>query len=103
MHELEAGQTLEELADTFGTPEWRVIRDNFLWDEQLPAPGTALEIHIEPPQPQFTEHTVRRGENLSIIANRYGTSVRAIQEANSMGTRTLIRIGQQILVPNTGR
>ena len=66
-------------------------------------PGTTLEIRIDPPQPQFTEHTVRRGENLTTIANRYGTSVGAIQDANSMGTRTLIRVGQQLLVPNSGR
>ena len=103
VHELEAGQTLEAVADMFETSEWRVIRDNFLWDEQLPAPGTTLEIRIEPVAPQFTEHTVRRGENLTVIANRYGTSVRAIQEANNMGTRTLLRVGQEILVPQTGR
>ena len=103
IHELEAGQTLEKIADMFDTSAWRVIRDNFLWDEQLPAPGTTLEIRIEPPEPRFTGHTVRRGENLTIIANRYGTSVRAIQAANGMGTRTLIRIGQQILVPTTRR
>jgi len=103
MHELNPGETLEQLADMFDTSEWRLMRDNHLWDEQLPPPGTTLEIRIDPPEPQFTEHTVRRGENLTIIANRYGTSVGAIQDANNMGARTLIRVGQQILVPNSGR
>lgn len=98
-HTVAAGQSLTSISAMFETSEWRIIRDNFLWDEQLPPPGTVLDITLEPVQPQFTEHTVRRGENLSIIANRYGTSVRAIQEANSMGSRTVIRIGQQLLVP----
>ncbi len=98
-HTVAAGESLTSITALFETSEWRIIRDNFLWDEQLPPPGTVLDITLEPVEPQFTEHTVRRGENLSIIARRYGTSVRAIQEANSMGTRTVIRIGQQLLVP----
>jgi len=102
-HTLTAGQSIEDLTAMFATSAWRVIRDNELWDEQLPATGTVLEIRLEPEEPQFTAHTVRRGENLTSIANRYGTSVRAIQEANNMGTRTMIRIGQQLLVPATGR
>jgi LysM repeat protein len=42
---------------------------------------------------------VTRGENLGAIARRYGTSVSAIQSANSLGRRTLIRIGQQLRIP----
>ena len=102
-HTLGEGQSIEDLTAMFNTSAWRVIRDNELWDERLPAVGTVLEIRLEPVEPQFTEHTVRRGENLTTIANRYGTSVRAIQEANSMGNRTMIRIGQQLRVPAAGR
>ena len=83
----------------FETSAWRVIRDNQLWDEQLPEPGTVLNIVLEPPGPQVTAHTVRRGENLTIIANRYGTQIRAIQDANNMGNRTMIRVGEKLLVP----
>ncbi|UCF67331.1 MAG: LysM peptidoglycan-binding domain-containing protein [Acidobacteriota bacterium] len=44
-------------------------------------------------------HRVRRGDTLSAIARRYGTTVRAIQQANNMGRRTLLRIGQVLDVP----
>lgn len=98
-HTVSAGQSIGSVSTMFETSEWRIIRDNSLWDEQLPPAGTVLDITREPVEPQFTEHTVRRGENLTIIANRYGTSVGAIQAANSMGSRTVIRIGQQLLVP----
>lgn len=98
-HTVSVGQSIESISAMFETSEWRIIRDNFLWDQQLPPPGTVLDITLEPVEPQFTSHTVRRGENLTVIAHRYGTSVRAIQEANGMGNRTVIRIGQQLLVP----
>ena len=35
-------------------------------------------------------------------ASRYGTSVRVIQETNQLGNRTLIRIGQELLIPTSG-
>ncbi len=99
-HTVSAGESIDDLTAMFQTSAWRVIRDNQLWDEQLPAPGIVIDIVLEPPEPQFTAHTVRRGENLTIIANRYDTSIRAIQGANNMGSRTMIRIGQQLLVPS---
>jgi membrane-bound lytic murein transglycosylase D len=44
-------------------------------------------------------HKVRRGESLSVIAKRHGTSVVALQRANSMGKRTGIRAGQTLRIP----
>ncbi len=98
-HVIATGDSIDTVASQFETSPWRVIRDNHLWSQQLPPAGTSINITIEPVEPEFTAHTVRRGENLTIIANRYGTSVRAIQDANNMGSRTVIRIGQQLLVP----
>ena len=43
-------------------------------------------------------HTVRRGENLSVIASRYGSSVGAIKQANGL-RRTMIHPGQSLIVP----
>jgi membrane-bound lytic murein transglycosylase D len=47
----------------------------------------------------WRKHEVQRGETLSHIAATWGTSVRAIQEANSFGRRTLIHPGDQLLIP----
>ena len=98
-HTVVSGESIDDLTAMFATSAWRVIRDNQLWDERLPAPGTVIDIVLEPPEPEFTAHTVRRGETLTMIANRYGTSIGAIQGANDMGNRTMIRIGQQLRVP----
>ena len=49
-----------------------------------------------------TTHRVVRGDNLTDLARRYGTTVRAIQAANDLGRRTIIQIGQQLRVPGSG-
>ncbi len=47
----------------------------------------------------WRKHAVQRGETLGHIAARWGTTVQAVQEANSMGRSTLIRPGDQLLIP----
>ncbi len=52
--------------------------------------------------PVFTvPHLVRNGETLGGIARRYGTSVRAIQQTNGLGS-TLIRAGRSYRIPLRG-
>jgi spore germination protein len=43
-------------------------------------------------------HVIQRGENLFRIALRYGTSVTALQQANGLGSSTLVFAGQQLCV-----
>lgn len=47
-------------------------------------------------------HTVQRGETLSSIARRYGTTWQAIAEANSLVNPSQIYAGQQLKIPTTG-
>lgn len=49
-----------------------------------------------------TTHTVQPGETLYSLSRRYGVSVEALQAANNL-TGTLIRVGQQLQVPSSGR
>jgi murein DD-endopeptidase MepM/ murein hydrolase activator NlpD len=48
-----------------------------------------------------TIHIVQRGESLFTIAQRYGTTVDAIAQANAITDVTRISIGQRLLIPNT--
>lgn len=41
-------------------------------------------------------HVVRRGENLSTIARRYGLSIDDIRRINNLGSRAVIRSGQKL-------
>jgi len=43
-------------------------------------------------------HTVRRGEHLFGIADRYGTSIDRLCELNGLSRRKYLRVGQQLLV-----
>ncbi|UTV27543.1 N-acetylmuramoyl-L-alanine amidase [Photobacterium atrarenae] len=45
------------------------------------------------------KHTVSRGQSLSVIAARYGTSTAALKQANNLKSNTL-RIGQVLQIPN---
>jgi len=43
-------------------------------------------------------HTVRKGDHLYGIAGLYGTSINALCELNGITRRTVIRVGQQLMV-----
>jgi membrane-bound lytic murein transglycosylase D len=48
---------------------------------------------------RFGAHVVERGETLSRIARRYGTSVDALASANRLSARSIIHPGQVLTVP----
>ena len=45
-------------------------------------------------------HTVRNGESLWTIARRYDTTVKKVQAANGLGSRSRIRPGQRLVIPS---
>jgi LysM repeat protein len=47
-------------------------------------------------------HTVKRGENVTQIAQMYGVTVAAIQQANNLWNPSLIYVGQCLLIPTQG-
>ena len=47
-------------------------------------------------------HTIGRGESLSLIAARYGTSVRELVSLNGLANQNRIRAGQRIRLPASG-
>ncbi|MFT7138989.1 MAG: membrane-bound lytic murein transglycosylase D [Candidatus Azotimanducaceae bacterium] len=47
---------------------------------------------------RWRTHNIKSGESLSVIANRYGTSVATIKEANNIRGNTIVT-GQELLVP----
>lgn len=99
VHEVLPGETLERIAASYESTPWRILRDNgLLFDDELAA-GMTLRVRSVPKPPEFLTHRVSRGENLSTIARRYGTSVSSIQVANSMGRQTMIRVGQRLRIP----
>jgi membrane-bound lytic murein transglycosylase D len=52
-----------------------------------------------PPVPRYVIHRVRRGQNLSSIARRYKTTVRAIMRANRLRNSRYIKVGWRLKIP----
>lgn len=70
----------------------------------MPRPTFQPPVGVEP-APATLEgagvqtHTVASGESLSRIANRYGVSVRELQQLNNIADPNKIRIGQKLKLP----
>lgn len=52
-----------------------------------------------PPKPAYVVHRVRRGETLSIIAQRYHTTIQRIMDANNLRSGRMIRAGRKLKIP----
>jgi membrane-bound lytic murein transglycosylase D len=55
-----------------------------------------------PPVPAYVIHRVRFGESLSVIAEKYGTSMRSIMNMNGLRNKHKIIAGQRLKIP-TGK
>lgn len=107
------GEDLDDVAARVGVDPWQLVRDNNLWAQDV-EPGMVLRVRRSPvavrkvpavvaasaaSAPRFTTHRVARGENLTSLARRYGTTVSAIQRASGLGRRTSIRVGERLRIP----
>ncbi len=68
---------------------------------QQAVPYTALSFAsvLASPTQQTVSYTVRAGDTLTTVAARYQTTVAAVQKANHLGTKTVITVGQHLMVP----
>jgi membrane-bound lytic murein transglycosylase D len=57
---------------------------------------------FRPQETQYETHRVSRGQTLSVIARRYGTSVSAIMQANNLRSANRISVGQRLRIPVRG-
>ena len=55
-----------------------------------------------PPTPAYVVHRVKSGESLSVIADRYKTSIKSIMNLNGLKSKNYLRVGWKLKVP-TGK
>lgn len=65
-------------------------------------PTVAVAAAAPAAAPVSRSHTVASGENLSVIAERYGTTIAAIAAANAISKPSLIHPGQRLTIPGSG-
>ena len=100
------GDTLSEIAARFGTTVNELVRLNNIADRDRIYPGQVLIIRenggsVTPPS-GTTTYTVQRGDTLSEIAARFGTTVSALVMANNIADRDRIYPGQVLVIPTGG-
>lgn len=111
---VQPGDTLSHLAMEHGVSmellvDWNAIPDpdRIFAGQQLKvsgeagpaatAPAAAPSAPVAPAKPQI--HTVHSGENLTFIAQRYGTTIAAIVAANQIADPSFLRVGQRLTIP----
>ena len=77
-----------------GARTWQALYNIYLGiEEHVPTPG---------PGTDYITYTVQAGDSLWLIAQRYGTTVDAIIQANGLTTNGL-QIGQVLRIPTTSQ
>jgi membrane-bound lytic murein transglycosylase D len=102
------GDTLSTIAARYHTSVGNIMRANNLRKSHYIVAGKTLKIPQRGSQPAATaaksssasrtQHVVRRGDSLWIIARRYGTTVKQIQATNHLPS-TRLHIGQVLQIP----
>jgi len=118
-HKVRSGEALSTIARSYGTtvraicdvPENKIhnrhrIRAGKILN--IPVPSAQYKQHKSASVPSYTSpptqdrdkvvYTVRRGDNLSTIARRYGTTVGAIRKWNKLYNKRFIHPGQKLTI-----
>ena len=94
-HRVAPGETLWDIARTYGTDVTSIYRSNPLRRADLIRPGQVLTV----PTMKGVVHRVERSETLWEIARLYGVTTDAIAQANGLGDPGRIRPGQLLVIP----
>ncbi len=107
-----SGDTLWSIARSFDTSVASLAQTNGLSNPSLirvgqvltvpattNAPVVATDKNVGSLSTTSSTYAVRAGDTLSSIAARYGTTVSALVQTNSLSNPSLIRIGQALTVP----
>jgi len=95
------GENLTAIARRYGTTVSAIMRANGLRNRNFVWTGQRLRI---PGSSSGTSggggiHVVQRGQNLTAIARRYGTTVSAFMQANGLRNRNFVWVGQRLRIP----
>lgn len=103
---VQPGDTLTGIAARYGIPVSQLAAANGLrWNawvyvgQRLVIPG-ATRTPPAPSVPGGNTYVVQRGDTLSSIALRYGTTVAALMTANRLANPNFIYVGQRLVIPS---
>lgn len=95
------GDTLSGIAARYGTTYQKIAADNGIKNPNLIYPGQVLKIYTKNSggtKPTYKTYTVKKGDTLSAIAARYGTTYQKIAADNGIKNPNLIYPGQVLII-----
>lgn len=101
VHVVRRGENLTLIARKYGTTVSMLKQLNKMGSRSTIYVGQRLKLRGKGggDSSRVQNHKVRRGENLTLVARRYGTSVNALRRLNKLGSRSVIYVGQNLKVP----
>lgn len=99
---VQPGDTLYTIAQRFGTTVDALAAANGIADPALIAVGQKLTIPAAGPEPEAEpprSYVVQPGDTLFGIAQTFGTTVKAITDANAIADPSFLEIGQRLTIP----
>lgn len=103
-HKVRRGETLGAIASRYGVTvdnlkDWNNLSSSRIdVGQTLIVKGSKSTSSLRSSKSSYTTHTVRNGETLGGIAERYGTTASAIRKANGI-KGSMIRKGQKLKIP----
>lgn len=98
-HTVQRGEWVHQIARRYGVSAQSIINANHLRPPYTIHPGQVLCIPRGTPPPQCRTYTVQRGDTLSSIAVRFGTTWQQLAALNNISAPYVIRPGQVLRVP----
>jgi LysM repeat protein len=101
-HTVMPGDTLSGIAAIYSVTVDTIAGLNGIVNPNIIFPGDILNIPGMGGEPRTEPglYVVRAGDTLSVIAERYGVTVSAMQVANGLGNADLIFAGQKLVIPS---
>ncbi len=107
VHTVQRGETMWSIATRYGTTVDAIARANGLANPRFIYAGQRLTVPLGGGGGAGTAatggtYTVRRGDTLSSIASRHGTTVNALVQANGLRNPSYIYAGQRLVIRGGG-
>ncbi|MDQ8201615.1 LysM peptidoglycan-binding domain-containing protein [Pelagicoccus sp. SDUM812003] len=96
-HRVRRGETLTEIAQAYNITVEAITEANALSNLDQLSVGQRLVIPIA--APSEASYIIRKGDNLSDIAKRFGVTVDEIKAANNIPNANRLQVGQALVIP----
>jgi len=99
-HVVQWGENLSRIARDYGTTVWGIAQANGISNINFIRAGQVLLIPVagQEPQPTPKLYVVQRGDTLSAIAVRFGTTIWTLTQANGLWNPNYIYVGQRLVI-----